>query len=318
MRKISYLLILFILVISCGCQLLPEKSPFVPKEEETEEPVTKDPLEPTVGEVPTEKPIEPEYNEPADSVEGIDVSDLSKLKEAFDNVGYNYASETHVYFNSEAISQVYDLFGITFVSNQKACYTENYIYRYTDSFSINTAYINRNNNVYGVSLTGDSIKEKFTNEIKEDNLNKIYENDNLYNYYFSINSLNSEYVDTYGPTSIKYSNTLTIDYLGWTRIGENKYKCDRMEIFKNFISICAPSYPLEDGAYMTFSHVTVEIAPDADTYLRIRLYASETQTGKLISSHLDAVNKPNWYLLFAEAYINNVGNANIASLENIK
>ena len=36
---------------------------------------------------------------------------------------------------------------------------------------------------------------------------------------------------------------------------------------------------------------------------RIRIYASKTQSGKLIEDSLDEINKPNWYLLFLEANI---------------
>ena len=312
MKKISCLLMLLIIFICSGCQIIANNKTEKIDDPLTEEETNNEPLEPSVGnpEVePTpdtkteETTSEVVYDEAFDSLEGVDANDLSGLKYAFDTIGFNYMSHTYVYFNDLALSQVKDIFGMTFVSEQKAYFTENYVYRFTDSFSINTAYINRNNNVYSVSLSGDNLKDKLTSSVKESDLKLELENDNVYNTYFSLNSLNSEYVDNYGPLTVKYSDTYSIDYLGWTRVSENKYKCDRMEVIEDFISICAPSYPKEDGTYMTYKYVTVEIAPDKDTYLRIRLYANDTQTGKLDSSRLDKEGKPNWYLLFAEAYI---------------
>ena len=67
---------------------------------------------------------------------------------------------------------------------------------------------------------------------------------------------------------------------------------------------------------MTFRYLTVEINPNANDVLRIRLYSSPTQTGKLISSHVDQ-NKPIWYLLFADCYVSNVGKVNVNALNNI-
>ena len=83
-----------------------------------------------------------------------------------------------------------------------------------------------------------------------------------------------------------------------------------------------PSYPKQDGAYMTYKYVTVEINPNSETYLRIRLYANDTQGGKINYTFMSADENenplyPNWYLLLAEANISNVGDANIGALENI-
>ena len=68
---------------------------------------------------------------------------------------------------------------------------------------------------------------------------------------------------------------------------------------------------------MTFKYITVELNPNSTDLLRIRLYASPTQTGKLIDSHLDE-SKPLWYLLFADCYVSNVGNDSVNALENIR
>ena len=53
--------------------------------------------------------------------------------------------------------------------------------------------------------------------------------------------------------------------------------------------------------------MTTELNPNGDNILRIRLYVSTTQSGKLIDFHNDSGNKPNWYMLFSEAYISQKG-----------
>jgi hypothetical protein len=68
---------------------------------------------------------------------------------------------------------------------------------------------------------------------------------------------------------------------------------------------------------MTFRYVTVELNPDNETQMRLRLYCSPTQSGKMISSHKDLENKPNWYLLFAEAYISLVDQVHPSAFENL-
>ena len=67
---------------------------------------------------------------------------------------------------------------------------------------------------------------------------------------------------------------------------------------------------------MTFRYVTVEINPNNTSALRLRLYASPTQIGKLISSHKNT-EYTNWYLLFAEAYVYNVDQIAPSVFENL-
>ena len=80
---------------------------------------------------------------------------------------------------------------------------------------------------------------------------------------------------------------------------------------EQFVEICATDL-INQGYYLTFSKVTIEINPLEDVDLRIRLYVASTQSGKLIDSHKDNENKPNWYLLFSEAYISNIDNTSFA------
>ena len=67
---------------------------------------------------------------------------------------------------------------------------------------------------------------------------------------------------------------------------------------------------------MTFTHVIIEINPSDECVLKISLYASPTQIGKLIDENVDALN-PNKYLLFAEAYIYDVDNVSVPALDKL-
>ena len=114
------------------------------------------------------------------------------------------------------------------------------------------------------------------------------------------------------------SNTIEKDLYPSVKktISENKYKCDREEVLVDFMNLCAPGFTNE-GTYMTFRYVTVELNPDNQTEMRLRIYCSPTQSGKMITSHKDLENKPNWYLLFAEAYISLVDEVSINAFENL-
>ena len=120
---------------------------------------------------------------------------------------------------------------------------------------------------------------------------------------FTLFDVNSSYVDTYGATTVKYSSSYSVDYEGWTRVAENKYKCDRTEVVEHFRELLTPGLS-NQGTYMTYKYVTVEINQDGS--LTIRLYCSTTQSGKVIAEHKDKDNKPQWYMLLSEATITNI------------
>ena len=63
------------------------------------------------------------------------------------------------------------------------------------------------------------------------------------------------------------------------------------------------------GTYMTYKYVTVKL--NSDGTLKLRLYCSTTQSGKLIPEHKEQEGKPNWYMLLAEANVYNIGNTTI-------
>ena len=192
-----------------------------------------------------------EYNEENDSVEGVDVTDLSQLKSIFDSINTSYVLETQTYFNVEAIKIINDI------------YETNYVQRNVINY-----------------VSSQDTEEMFT-----------------------LFDVNSTYVDTYGPTTVKYSSTYSVDYEGWTRIGENKYKCDRTEVVDHFRQLLTPGLSNE-GTYMTYKYVTVEV--NNDNTLRIRLYCSTTQSGKVIKEHKDIENKPQWYMLLSECIVSNI------------
>ena len=105
MKKIKYLVMLSILLFCGACDvnvggnnnptIQPEPTP-APTIPEVTLPVPTEPAD-----VITEEKV---YDELPDSIEGVDVTDLSALKNAFDSVENNYSTETFVYFNELAVS----------------------------------------------------------------------------------------------------------------------------------------------------------------------------------------------------------------------
>lgn len=275
---------------------------------------------PTDVDIPSEPAdviTEEEYNEPLDSVEGIeDLRDVSLLKEALSSVGYNFRCDTRVYFNKEAVSQVNDIYKTNFHCKVTSLFNENYIYRYSEDLVINEGYYNFNGNVYKTHLAGNGLVEKFNSEIVLDQSTLFASKSSCALAFTNLSHCTPEWIDLYkDPIDIKYSSTYTEHYEGWTIVGKDKYKCDRIEVVESFLGLCTPGFS-NGGMYMTFDYVTIEINPDYNTSLKIRIYASSTQSGKLIKSHLDP-EKPNWYFLFAEANISGIGSVSINAFENL-
>lgn len=256
-----------------------------------------------------------EYNEFIDTTEGVDLSDLSPLKNAFDSIGDNYKTKTIVYFNKLAVEQINKIYRTTFYCQQNGLITSNYRYFYTDNLKGNNAYFNYNEHIFKTQLNGETLDEKLNSEVDFKNLQTFIKNQTLKDYYFGCEDLSSNYVDQYGPYTDKVGSTI-FEYFGWERIGERTFKCDRKEVLSDMMEICCPGFS-NQGTYMTFKYVTVEINPNSTDLLRIRLYASPTQTGKLIDSHLD-IDKPIWYLLFADCYVSGVGSVSINALNNLQ
>ena len=234
------------------------------------------------------------YDEDNDSLEGIDENDMSGLYGTFDSISNNYTSTLTGYFNEGGSYDYYRHYTKNYVCDKTSFYTNDCQYTLPELETYlgvcNIGYINRNNNYYQFSLNGSSKEERMSSTLTESDLtnevmDKSYQDD-----MFTIADLNQTYFES----------------KGFTRISLNKYQCTNKDVCEQFISICATDL-INVGFYLTFSRVTIETNPDPNHILRIRLYVQSTQIGKLINSHKDQENKPNWYLLFSEALINNVG-----------
>lgn len=306
-----------------------ESSDIVTSEEESSEETSSEDqtssenssLEESSEEESSEESSTPEeivYDEPLDSVEGIDVTDLSALKEAFDNWGTNYKKHSKTYFNDLALEIVNEIYNTYYIQDKITLCHENYRYVYNEEDSINEAYFNIPGflDIQKSPLYGDTLEERFSSTINQSSIESMQVVANILNYFVGGEDFSSEYVDKYGPKDVSQSGGTTKHYDGWTRVSENKYKCDRLEVINDILKVVAPDFT-NGGTYMTFRYVTVELNPMDGTDMRIRLYASPTQSGKMLEHHLDQENKPNWYLLFAEALISNIGETSIPAIENL-
>ena len=235
-----------------------------------------------------------EYSEPVDDTEGIDVNDLSALFNAFSHIENNYTLESHSFFNRQGAYDYYRHYQKNYVQDKIGIFTPEDMYYYpllNDYLDImNTGLLNYNNNLYRYNLKGDTIEERLSSTLTNEDLTLV-EEDNVYqDYFYVLDDFDEDYFTDHS----------------FRRISSNKYESTDTSIFNDFINLVC--YSLDNtGYYMTFKRVTIELNPMEGYSMRIRLYASSTQSGKLIDSHLDQENKPNWYLLFSEALISDVG-----------
>ena len=243
--------------------------------------------------------VEPVYDEEPDSLDGVDVNDLSQLYNAFNNFGDNYTSIVKGYFNDDGSYDYYRHYQKNYVLDKTNYYLEDVQYTIPERDAYlsvcNDGLINLNNNYYHFSLSGSSKEERMSstltsNDLTDEISNKRYQDD-----MFTVNDLKQTYFEE----------------KGFTRVSSNKYECTNKDVCEQFISICATDL-INRGHYLTFWKVTIETNPDTEHALRIRLYVPDTQIGKLIDSHRNQENKPNWYLLFSETLISNVGTTSFA------
>ncbi len=251
--------------------------------------------------------IEPVYDEEPDSVEGIDVTDLSDLFNAFNDFGDNYTTVVKGYFNEIGSYDYYRHYQQNYVCDKTNYYLGNVQYTMPELDAYlsvcNSGYVNYRGNYYKFSLNGSSKEERLnsvisTEDLTDEVVGKKYQDD-----LFTIEDLDEDYF-----TANEF-----------TRISEKKYQytsTNSEDVYLDFIDICAPGL-INQGHYLTFSRVTIELNPDDDNLLRIRLYVSSTQSGKLIDSHNEKEDKPNWYMLFSEAYIFNKGNTAFAPADGL-
>ena len=226
------------------------------------------------------------YHEGTDVVDG-DPSDITLLVDAFQNIS-SYACEIRSYFNENGLYDYYRHYHQDYVCNSLHLYRPDYMYAtglWGEGFdSLNTGLFNKTDGYYSFKKEGSTFEERLDNEPIDLELAKAdakYQDDT-----FMLDDLN----ETYFLTN------------GFSRINAKKYQSTSLAACEDFVNICAPTL-INDGHYMTFSRVTVELDLNEELAFRIRLYASPTQIGKLIDSHLDKDDKPNWYLLFSEAIV---------------
>lgn len=227
------------------------------------------------------------YDEESDSTEGIDVNDLSGLYSSFENIS-SYKCQINSYFNDVGLDDYYRHYQHKYIQDSICLFDLEKTYSYSlkeEYFDLNQGYLNRNNNYYSYFKRGSSVIERLANDILESDLTLVKENAKYQDDLLSLFKLNSEYLSS----------------LPFTRISKNKYALTNKDYLYQFIDICAPNL-INEGYYLTFSKLTIENNLDNMNF-RLRLYASKTQSGKLINDNLDEANKPNWYLLFSEASI---------------
>ena len=239
------------------------------------------------------QPVEPIYDEITDSVDGVDTNDFNSLYNAFNSVGDNYTSTIKGYFNQVGGYDYFRHYQKNYVCNKTSYYTQDVKYTLPELDEYlpvcNTGYINLNNNYYNFSLVGDTKEARMSSSLVRENLTNEVTNKRYQDDMFTLHDLNQEYFE---------ANE-------FIRVSEKKYQSNKREVCEQFVEICASDL-INQGYYLTFSKVTIEINPLENVSLRVRLYVASTQSGKLIDSHKDQENKPNWYLLFSEAYISNI------------
>lgn len=235
--------------------------------------------------------VKKKYDEAEDSTEGVDTSDLSALYSAFATPINNYSSTSESFFNEVGLYDYFRHYQKNYIQEKVNLYTQSIQFSYPKSSDylnfLNTGYLNLNNNLYSYSLKGDDIASRLNSSLTNDDLHLEKENATYQDDLFTLGDINQTYLEN----------------SEFTRVSENKYQCTKgKDVYDDFIDICAPQL-INEGYYMTFSKVTVELNPLAGVALRIRLYASSTQSGKLKNINKDKENKPNWYMLFSEALI---------------
>ena len=247
--------------------------------------------------------IEIPYEEPLDSLDGVDASDLSELYSAFNDVN-SYKVNYYSYFNKRALELYYNNYSKNYIQDKIGLFTEDSCYLYTemsDYFTLlNDGLVNYNSNLYSFSLSGETIEERLSSSLVEEGLTPVKENDTYQNSSFTLAKLTEEYL-----TSSEF-----------TRISANKYQTTKFDSLADFMELTSPGM-INRGYYMTFAKATIELNVSEDIAYRIRLYTPSTQIGKLVTSHTDSENKPNWYLLFSEMCISKVNETSFSPAESL-
>ena len=244
------------------------------------------------------------YTEPNDDVTGVDVDDLSELYNYFSSDHSNYSLEQHSYFNYNGAYDYYRHYAKNYVMDKISLYTDRSTYSYPldDRYLgvMNTGYLNKDDNLYSYSLSGDDIDTRLSSSLTNSDLTSVSENKSYQDNVFTLSDLNEAYFTSHD----------------FVRVGEHKYMSENKNACSDFIDLTAYGL-INEGYYMTFSKVTIEFTGDTVYPLRIRLYASSTQIGKLLDQYRQEKDYPNWYLLFSESYVYDLGNTSINPISNL-
>lgn len=233
------------------------------------------------------------YNEEDDSIEGIDTTDLSHLLYAFQKAGNNYTLLNNSHFNEAGLNVYKSDYEKDYSQSTTRLVNENYIYTYSNDENYSS--LNEYNKLY---LLGDSNSVCYPGEdiLTADSCSlEQLEFDNKLP--FSLASIDSTYITTNS----------------FERVSLYKYQSQSSAAINDFLNLCCP-YLLNDGYYMTYQKVTVEV-DNYDNITRIRIYCSLTQEAKL-SYPFNKEEFTNWYLMFNESIIHDIGKTSIKCLEN--
>ena len=243
---------------------------------------------------------EPIYDEQPDSMDCLDADDMSGLYGAFVHPITNYTSTSTTFFGEQALKDYYRRHKRNYVPEKTTLFTDKSMYTYPQDDRylsvMNLGYVDLSNTISSFALKGETTEERLSYSLVASDLTLVKENDSYRNNLFTLEDLNKDYFTSYG----------------FKRVSAFKYQYDRVfdttkdnAVFANFLDICAPYFENEDK-FMTFSKVTIETNPSKGVAFRIRIYAYSTDYGKLIQSHRKE-DYQNWYLLFSETLITNVG-----------
>ena len=241
-----------------------------------------------------------EYDEPEDYEEPLD--DISELTPRFNFVeSTSYTTESHTYFNTIGLRDYFRHYYMNYAQDKISYYTDKAYYSHPIENNqyleyTNNGYVNIDNNYYKFQLKGNDIASRLNYEVTQVNLRLTAEHKKYQADMFTLADIDASYLAS----------------KGFKKANDNKYESLDKTCCDDFVNICAPTL-VNNGAYMTFRKVTIELLDDVS--MRIRLYANYTQSGKLVEEHKDE-SKPNWYMLFSEATIYNVDNTVFSPTEN--
>ena len=236
----------------------------------------------------------PVYDEPADSMAGVDAEDLSGLHNAFASIGSNYTARVKTFLNEPGARNYYRHYKANYPQGMVEIHTDEAYYRYPTSDTYlticNKGYLNYKGNLTAFRLPGETLEARLGCELVRANLTFAKANTSYQNEQMTLANLTSDYLSSYP----------------FARVSENKYSCTSRTLANDLLPLIAPNFN-NKGMYIVPETVTIEVNPNESTAFRLRLYLSGVNVGALVNCHREQVAKPNWYLLFGELNIDSVG-----------